>query len=227
MSSYVTNIITNDFDFKPYLNKINGGDYIDFNKIIPMPDSIKETDEYPNPANIWRENNWGTKYCGYDCSFDDKGNLLKFETVSTPPILICEKLSIITGKKIEIIVISEETSEIKLMVTENGNTSFYLLCEQAFISDKDIMFLDYKSIKNTEGSWSEVLPFLKEDIWYKKRYNLVFNNEQYKSCEYSERLYKYGTRVLNKEYTKLILDCINSEWQDNYDIYKMLLDDLI
>jgi hypothetical protein len=75
----------------PYIT-LNGEDIFDFNKIIPEP---KEDD---GDCCGWRVENWGTKWTGYECRFNDDQTALSFCTAWSPPLPVIKKLAQITGQ---------------------------------------------------------------------------------------------------------------------------------
>ena len=106
---------------------------IDFDKIIPMPDSIHNTqpllDECNNKhiinsinsspteqqqiikkTNIffdrleWSIKNWGTKWNAYDCFDDDSVNTIYFNSAWTSPLYVIKKLSEIFPSTVLILI---------------------------------------------------------------------------------------------------------------------------
>jgi hypothetical protein len=124
MPNHVINILTIEASNKQeIINAIRGEEfdqYIDFNKIIPMPEELKET---TSPVRIvseseskkgkgitqemhdeliekyghadwysWSNANWGTKWNAYDQSSDDDGEII-FQTAWNTPLFVMKKLS--------------------------------------------------------------------------------------------------------------------------------------
>lgn len=102
------NHVTNKIEFhgeqeniKKVLELIKGeDDYIDFEKIIPMPDNIfrgdlgrEERELYgTNNWYDWSIENWGTKWNAYDCYLEDD-NIIIFNTAWSAPIPVLDALA--------------------------------------------------------------------------------------------------------------------------------------
>lgn len=75
-----------------------GGGYreyeFDFQSVIPMDDELLKTNDWYN----WRVQNWGTKWGGYDGSFNDDQSVFAFDTAWAPPLPIIKKLAELTGE---------------------------------------------------------------------------------------------------------------------------------
>lgn len=104
MPNWKTNRITGltRENISPYISKDeDGAEYLDFEKIAPMP-SETEANWYD-----WRIANWGTKWNSknFDDLFDliDETGELYLETAWNAPLPIIRKLSEILGCEIEII----------------------------------------------------------------------------------------------------------------------------
>lgn len=104
MPNWTTNRVTGltREQISPYISKNeDGAEYLDFEKIVPMP-SEAEINWYE-----WRIENWGTKWNSKnsDDLFDliDETGELYFETAWNAPLPIIRKLSEILGCEIEII----------------------------------------------------------------------------------------------------------------------------
>lgn len=79
----------------------NGGERIDFDKLIPMPDHIYrgnlgEEERQLHGANNWydwRIENWGTKWNAYDTSLNKDVNTIVFDTAWSCPFPVLEELA--------------------------------------------------------------------------------------------------------------------------------------
>ena len=98
--------------FKKLMTTVDGEEFLDFDKIIPMPEELKGTAS-PSVKNeelikkygysdwyYWSVANWGTKWNSSACSMfvdesplgEQLGIILDFNTAWTPPIPIAKKL---------------------------------------------------------------------------------------------------------------------------------------
>ena len=105
MPNHITNKIQfygEKNDISKVLELIKGEDeYIDFNKIIPMPNNIyqgnlgiEERKKYgKNNWYDWSIANWGTKWGAYYSRLDEKDNALYFDTAWSSPIPILDALA--------------------------------------------------------------------------------------------------------------------------------------
>lgn len=105
MPNHVTNQIKffgEQIDINRVLTLISNKDTcIDFNKIIPMPDTVYMGELGPEERKLygnnnwydWRISHWGTKWNAYDTSYDADENILMFDTAWSCPFPILEKLS--------------------------------------------------------------------------------------------------------------------------------------
>ena len=98
MPNHVTNKITlfgGQENIDKILDLIKGEDTcIDFNKIIPMPDTVYRGDLGPDERKLygannwydWRVRNWGTKWNAYSTYLDKENNTIEFDTAWACPL---------------------------------------------------------------------------------------------------------------------------------------------
>lgn len=122
MPNHCTNqLYCEDGDFNSVIKKFKskndeGFDFLDFDKILPMPKALDITASFGNArdevlkeqykSNLeefgyehwydWRVANWGTKWNSYDCTFNESG--MCFCTAWSPPEPVIKELAKITGK---------------------------------------------------------------------------------------------------------------------------------
>jgi len=71
--------------------------FLDFDKILPMPEGINKDEESPNPEwYVWRSQNWGTKWGCIDCNVTQ--NEITFLTAWAPPQKVIHALAQLVGK---------------------------------------------------------------------------------------------------------------------------------
>lgn len=79
---------------KPFMsNDKYGHSFLDFNKIIPMPEDGTNDEELKED---WQVSHWGTKWNSYDVNTDNDN--CSFYTAWSPPIPVITELAKITGK---------------------------------------------------------------------------------------------------------------------------------
>lgn len=107
MPNHVTTIITPSARMKEILERItskndNGIQYVDFERIIPIPKHIfqgdlgKEDEEKHGENNCWykwKVFNWGTKWGAYECKFSNKR--ITFDTAWSSPLPIIREISML------------------------------------------------------------------------------------------------------------------------------------
>ena len=105
MPNHVTNKITfigNQEHINTILNMIKGEkEWIDFNKIVPMPDDIYLGDLGPEERKLygnrnwydWRIVNWGTKWNAYNTIIDKENNTIEFDTAWSCPFEVLHHLA--------------------------------------------------------------------------------------------------------------------------------------
>lgn len=113
-------LICEDADFSEIIEQFrtkgeDEHDFLDFDKIIPMPKELEitasfntkdtelqeqykiNTEKFGFPHWYeWRKANWGTKWNSYNCDFKD--NSVTFSTAWCPPEPVIKELAKITGK---------------------------------------------------------------------------------------------------------------------------------
>lgn len=101
MPNWVMNIveITSPEDiFKDIVEFVNGENPFDFNKIIPMPDTVfkgdvGEKEKAEHGGNNWYDwsiKNWGTKWNSSDVTVNEINQILTFSTAWSVPVPIIE-----------------------------------------------------------------------------------------------------------------------------------------
>lgn len=104
-----------DGDFRniqPYISiakesELRGSVYhfLDFEKILPMPEELKGTESPKDKPNWydWAVENWGTKWNSFDGNISDDYSGVGFVTAWSPPIPVISALAKKIGKRLRLI----------------------------------------------------------------------------------------------------------------------------